>query len=100
MLLPAGDHAKIIYYYYYGSRSVGVQQLCRADDVTDSFIDSQEDRVQGGKKVSQCSYLRGVSIKKHPRMERLLTMFEEADPFSTWWPTIAALTVGIVITVR
>ncbi|XP_037720521.1 retinol dehydrogenase 13 [Drosophila subpulchrella] len=33
-------------------------------------------------------------------MERLLTMFEEADPFSTWWPTIAALTVGIVITVR
>ncbi|XP_043655550.1 retinol dehydrogenase 13 [Drosophila teissieri] len=33
-------------------------------------------------------------------MERLLTMFEEADPFATWWPTIAALTVGIVITVR
>ncbi|XP_068155974.1 retinol dehydrogenase 13 [Drosophila tropicalis] len=33
-------------------------------------------------------------------MERLLTMFEEADPFSTWWPTIAALAVGIVITVR
>ncbi|XP_022211533.2 retinol dehydrogenase 13 [Drosophila obscura] len=33
-------------------------------------------------------------------MERLLTMFEEADPFSTWWPTIAALAVGLVITVR
>ncbi|XP_017102275.2 retinol dehydrogenase 13 [Drosophila bipectinata] len=33
-------------------------------------------------------------------MERLLTMFEQADPFSTWWPTIAALAVGIVITVR
>ncbi|XP_034486464.1 retinol dehydrogenase 13 [Drosophila innubila] len=33
-------------------------------------------------------------------MERLLTIFEQADPFSTWWPTIAALAVGIVITVR
>ncbi|KAH8358973.1 hypothetical protein KR093_003614, partial [Drosophila rubida] len=33
-------------------------------------------------------------------MERLLTIFENADPFSTWWPTIAAVAVGIVITVR
>ncbi|XP_030369318.1 retinol dehydrogenase 13 [Scaptodrosophila lebanonensis] len=33
-------------------------------------------------------------------MERLLTIFEQADPFSTWWPTIAAVVVGIVITVR
>ncbi|ALC46103.1 CG31235 [Drosophila busckii] len=33
-------------------------------------------------------------------MERVLSMFERADPFSTWWPTIAALLVGLVITVR
>ncbi|KAH8418047.1 hypothetical protein KR222_010946 [Zaprionus bogoriensis] len=33
-------------------------------------------------------------------MERLLTIFEQADPFSTWWPTIAAVVVGIAITVR
>ncbi|XP_001990247.2 retinol dehydrogenase 13 [Drosophila grimshawi] len=33
-------------------------------------------------------------------MERVLTIFEKADPFSTWWPTIAAVVVGLVITVR
>jgi len=39
MLHPAGDHAKSIHIYYYGCRSVFVQHLCRADPVTDSFID-------------------------------------------------------------
>lgn len=33
-------------------------------------------------------------------MERLLDLFDKADPFSTWWPTIAAVVVGLVITVR
>lgn len=33
-------------------------------------------------------------------MERLLDLFDRADPFSTWWPTIAAVVVGLVITVR
>lgn len=38
-------------------------------------------------------------IHRH-NMERLLDLFDKADPFSTWWPTIAAVVVGLVITVR
>ncbi|XP_054746286.1 retinol dehydrogenase 13 [Anastrepha obliqua] len=33
-------------------------------------------------------------------MEKLLSLFENADPFKTWWPTIAAIVVGVVIMVR
>ncbi|XP_036324576.1 retinol dehydrogenase 13 isoform X1 [Rhagoletis pomonella] len=33
-------------------------------------------------------------------MEKLMSLFENADPFKTWWPTIAAIVVGVVIMVR
>ncbi|XP_011192155.2 retinol dehydrogenase 13 [Zeugodacus cucurbitae] len=33
-------------------------------------------------------------------MDKLLSLFENADPFKTWWPTIAAAVFGVVIMVR
>lgn len=33
-------------------------------------------------------------------MENVMSLFENADPFKTWWPTIAAVVVGVVITIR
>ncbi|XP_061394970.1 retinol dehydrogenase 13 [Musca vetustissima] len=33
-------------------------------------------------------------------MDDIITLFDEADPFKTWWPPIAAAVVGIIITVR
>uniref|UniRef100_W8BI45 Retinol dehydrogenase 13 n=1 Tax=Ceratitis capitata TaxID=7213 RepID=W8BI45_CERCA len=33
-------------------------------------------------------------------MDKLLSLFENADPFKTWWPAIAALVFGLVIIVR
>ncbi|XP_050341016.1 retinol dehydrogenase 13 isoform X1 [Bactrocera neohumeralis] len=33
-------------------------------------------------------------------MDKLLSLFENADPFKTWWPAIAAVVFGAVIMVR
>ncbi|KAM7361256.1 nazgul [Cochliomyia hominivorax] len=33
-------------------------------------------------------------------MDGIISLFENADPFKTWWPTIAAVVVGIIITIR
>uniref|UniRef100_A0A034WFK7 Retinol dehydrogenase 14 n=1 Tax=Bactrocera dorsalis TaxID=27457 RepID=A0A034WFK7_BACDO len=33
-------------------------------------------------------------------MDKLLSLFENADPFKTWWPAIAAVVFGAIIMVR
>uniref|UniRef100_A0A1A9W3J1 Uncharacterized protein n=1 Tax=Glossina brevipalpis TaxID=37001 RepID=A0A1A9W3J1_9MUSC len=33
-------------------------------------------------------------------MEKISSVLENADPFKTWWPTIAAVIVGIIVTIR
>lgn len=52
--------------------------------------------------INKCAYSDSLDITHTHTdiMERLLDLFDKADPFSTWWPTIAAVVVGLVITVR
>lgn len=49
---------------------------------------------------AEISRIRASIVTIVTAMERLLDLFDRADPFSTWWPTIAAVVVGLVITVR